>query len=53
MFGESAPVAQWIEHLPPEQGAAGSTPVGGTISSASSLQPLSMSALIAFTMLVT
>ncbi len=45
MFGESAPVAQWIEHLPPEQGAAGSTPVGGTISSASSLQPLSVEML--------
>ena len=28
---ERALVAQWIEHLPPEQGVAGSTPVKGTI----------------------
>ncbi len=27
-----APVAQWIEHLPPEQGATGSNPVRRTIS---------------------
>jgi hypothetical protein len=26
-----APVAQWIEHLPPEQGATGSNPVRRTI----------------------
>lgn len=28
---ELALVAQWTEHLPPEQGVAGSTPVEGTI----------------------
>ncbi len=28
---ESALVAQWIEHLPPEQGVAGSNPVEGAI----------------------
>ncbi len=26
-----APVAQWIEHLPSKQRAAGSSPAGGTI----------------------
>lgn len=29
---DEALVAQWIEHLPPEQGVAGSNPVEGTIS---------------------
>ena len=33
VFGEiedEAPVAQWIEHLPSKQRAAGSSPAGGT-----------------------
>lgn len=29
--GRRALVAQWIEHLPPEQGVVGSIPIEGTI----------------------
>jgi hypothetical protein len=34
-----APVAQWIEHLPSKQRAAGSSPAGGTIQAFDSRLP--------------